>query len=124
MTFRNKALAISLFAAAVWHLFWISAIKVVIVPEDIKEVRFPKISFLGQVVGGRAISLRTEARERSFLEKRFLGYSDKLLPKFRAGEDGYFVKDAYQLAEDTSPGRISGSLARPKGSPPSIYPEG
>lgn len=124
MIFKNKALAISILAAAVWHLLWISAINVVIVPENIKIVRFPKISFLGPVVGGRTLSLRTEGREKSFLEKRFSGYSDAALPKLRAREGDDFIKGFYSPEEESLSRRISDSLIRPKSPPPNVYSEG
>ena len=62
------ALAVSL----VWHLFWLSAVKVVTEPANRKAIKFSKVSFLGPFLERGAINLKVQPKERAFLEKRYL----------------------------------------------------
>src|SRR3989338_790502 len=55
-----------------WHIFWLSAVAVVVNPKETGPAKFSKISFLGPILGKGAISVRIEPRERSLLEKRYL----------------------------------------------------
>ena len=118
---KNRALFLALAASAAFHLFWISAISVVIVPEDIREVKFSKVSFLGPVVSVRALDVRTPARSPSFLEKRFTGYIEGLLAKPHLKEADDFKKGFFLLDEDVSCGLIMKALEAKKATPPPAY---
>ncbi len=120
---RNRVLVISIVAAAIWHLFWISAIKVVIIPEDLKVVKFPKISFLGPVIGGRVLEIRTTLRPRSSLEKRLAKYTGELapIPVVARGDD--FAKDFFTLTDEEHSSLMSNSIAREKTAPPANFSE-
>ena len=56
----------------VWHLFWISAVRIVYKADDTDRVKFSKVSFLGPIFEGRVANISAQPKERSFLEKRYL----------------------------------------------------
>jgi len=115
--FRNKALVISLAAAALWHLFWISAIKVVIVPEDVKVVRFPKVSFLGPVAAGRVLEVRTELVQRSPLEDALAKYNRDIIPRPVVIVPNDFAKGFFDLTDEEHSRMVSDAIAYEKSSP-------
>jgi hypothetical protein len=116
MIVKNRVLAAALFASCAWHLIWISAIRVVIVPEA-HAVKFSKVSFLGPVIGGKTLEVRMESRPRSFLEKRFSLYADRVAPKFppRQGDD--FVKDFTMVKESDFATLVSATVSGTKSVP-------
>jgi len=48
--FRSKSFNISLLISLTWHLFWVFAIVIVILPKGFGFARFPTISFLGPIL--------------------------------------------------------------------------
>lgn len=68
---KYKILIIAISVSFIWHIFWLSAVKVVIVPNKIEPVRFSKVSFLGPILS-RGIIEAKAVQERSILEKRYL----------------------------------------------------
>lgn len=62
-----------------WHLFWLSAIKIVTVPGATQPVKFSKVSFLGPILEHGAIELGLKPQDRSFLEKRYPLIMDSML---------------------------------------------
>jgi hypothetical protein len=68
---RDKILLIAIAASLVWHLFWLTGIKI-ISPKTRDVVRFSRVSFLGPVLARKSLEVRIAPGERSFLEKRFL----------------------------------------------------
>ena len=118
---KNRALFISLAASGLWHLLWVSVITVVIVPENIKAVKFSKVSFLGPVISAKALDVRTASRAASFLEGRMAKYADSLSPGPTIRQDEDFKKDSFLLKEDESLGLIMGSLQAEKAVPPPAF---
>lgn len=70
--FNDKIFMAALAASLIWHLLWISALKVVAAPEKAQPVKFSKVSFLGPMQVSTAIEARIIPDERSFLEDRYL----------------------------------------------------
>lgn len=68
---RNRILILALFASLLWHLLWLSAIRVAS-PTVREPVKFSKVAFLGPVLDRGAMEVRVSPRERSFLENRYL----------------------------------------------------
>lgn len=73
---KYNILAIAVMLSLIWHLFWISAIKVVVMPNRTEPVRFSKVSFLGPILTKVTMDVRAEPRKQSFLEKRYLDCVD------------------------------------------------
>jgi len=59
-----------------WHLFWMSAIKVVASPIPAKTIKFGTVSFLGPMGSRSGMEFKLSPRQRSFLEKRYLSRLD------------------------------------------------
>jgi hypothetical protein len=55
----------------VLHLFWLSAVSVVVAPQDSRPVKFSRVSFLGPFLTKTATEVRIAPRPRSFLEERY-----------------------------------------------------
>lgn len=69
---KHRILSYAILASLIWHLFWISALKVVISKPPQAAVKFGKVSFLGPILSRSAIELKISPRQRSILEKRYL----------------------------------------------------
>ena len=69
---KHRILSYAILASLIWHLFWISALKVVISKPPQAAVKFGKVSFLGPILSRSAIELKISPRQRSLLEKRYL----------------------------------------------------
>ena len=91
----NRVLLSALFFSAVWHLFWLSALTVVVVPKDTKPPKFSSVSFLGPILEQSMLEVRPAVHERSTLEKRYLSEIENasILIKERAGPDTYTEAD-------------------------------
>ena len=74
---KNRVFVIAILVSAGWHIFWMSAVKVVMAPKDASAVKFSKISFLGPILGKGALEVRFETGERSLLERKFLDIISK-----------------------------------------------
>lgn len=71
---RDRVLLSALIFSAVWHLFWLSALTVVVVPKDTKPPKFSNVSFLGPILETSILEVSSAAHERSAPEKRYLSY--------------------------------------------------
>ena len=68
----DRVLLSALIFSAVWHLFWMSALTVVVAPRDTKPPKFSSVSFLGPILGESMLEVNSASHERSDLEKRYL----------------------------------------------------
>ena len=68
---RDRVLLSALIFSAIWHLFWLSALTVVVVPKDTKAPKFSSVSFLGPILEQSILEVRSAAHERSTPEKRY-----------------------------------------------------
>lgn len=75
-----RILLIAIFISFIWHLFWLSAIKVVASPVPTKSIKFSRVAFLGPLLTKGAMEVRLDTQERSLLERRYrntIGYMRK-----------------------------------------------
>ena len=118
MVVKNKLLWSALVISGAWHLFWISTIRVVIVPANVEVVKFSKVSFLGSVMGGGSLEVRAEARPRSFLEERISYRIDRAFPLVYTRHEDEFVKDSFALDEGELSALLGGAMPMEKSIPP------
>lgn len=69
--YRYRILIAAMLISLFWHLFWLSAVKIVTAPGATKPIKFSKVSFLGPILERGAIELGLKPHDRSFLEKRY-----------------------------------------------------
>lgn len=67
-----KIFVLAILISLVWHIAWLSMVKVVVVPNRTNSVKFSKISFLGTLLSKGTSTLTAQPREQTFLEKRYL----------------------------------------------------
>lgn len=60
----------ALLLSAAWHIFWLSSVKVVMVPEKSEVVRFSKVLSLGPILEKGALEVRMDVGQRPFLPAR------------------------------------------------------
>lgn len=71
---KYRVLILALLFSAIWHILWLSAVSVVVVPKPEKMVRFSGVSFLGPILDKGAFKISVESRERTPAEKHYLDY--------------------------------------------------
>ena len=69
---RRSVLVSAIIFSAIWHLFWLSALTVVVVPKDTKPLKFSGVSFLGPILEESMLKVSVAVHERSASEKRYL----------------------------------------------------
>jgi len=75
---RDRILLSAFVVSVVWHLFWLSALTVVVVPKDTKPPKFSSVSFLGPILETSMLEVSSEVHERSIPEKRYLSEIEKV----------------------------------------------
>ena len=92
---RDHVLLSALIFSAMWHLFWLSALTVVVVPKDTKPPKFSNISFLGPILEASILEVSSAAHERSIPEKRYLSEieNSSLLKEEKSDSDAYTEAD-------------------------------
>ena len=68
---KYRILIFAIFLSFVLHLFWLSAVRVVVAPQLSRPVKFSRVSFLGPLLTKTATEVRIAQRPRSFLEERY-----------------------------------------------------
>lgn len=68
---ENRIFIIAIFLSILWHLLWISIIKVVVKPAGRESVKFSKVAFLGPVSAISTGEIKAAPKSISFLEKRY-----------------------------------------------------
>ncbi len=113
----NRIFIAAVIISFAWHIFWLSAVKIVVVPGKAGHVKFSKVSFLGPLLERGGMEVRVEPLERSFLEKRYrrrieernlkLNNGEEVLAKEYTGrENGHVLSD-----EEGMKGLIDKSLS-------------
>jgi hypothetical protein len=69
---RDKVLISAIIFSAVWHIFWLSAFTVVVVPKVKKPVKFSSVSFLGPILDKSTLNVNIKPGERNALEEKYL----------------------------------------------------
>jgi len=90
----DRVLLSALIFSAVWHLFWLSALTVVIVPKDTMPPKFSSVSFLGPILGQSILEVSSAAHERSIPEKRYLSELENSAAFIKDKDDMDFYTDA------------------------------
>jgi hypothetical protein len=113
--YRVLALAITLSLA--WHLFWISALKVVASPAPSRSSGSGRVYFLGPTSFGRGMEMKLSPKKSTLLERRYLTRLEEM-PFDRAGIGAAYIPyDPGSPAEDTATGLINSSVGGPKSEP-------
>ena len=88
---RDRVLLLALIFSVAWHLFWLSALTVVVVPKDTKPPKFSSVSFLGPILEASMLEVSSAVHERSTLEKRYLSEieNSSVLIREKAEPDAY-----------------------------------
>ena len=123
--FKNEGyriFAIAIFASFLWHIFWMSTITIVSRPDNLRPVKFSKVSFLGPLLGKGAMELRIAPKEHSFLEKRYISEANRLALQSgglvpSAFGTGKSDSDAYHLRNDGMTASIDNALGGEKFEP-------
>jgi hypothetical protein len=66
-----RILMIAITVSLIWHVFWLSAIKIVSSQTPKSPVRFSKIAFLGPILSGLNMEVRASPASREMLEIRY-----------------------------------------------------
>ncbi|MFA5085902.1 MAG: hypothetical protein WC482_06015 [Candidatus Omnitrophota bacterium] len=69
---KDRVLLSALVFSVAWHLFWLSALTVVVTPKDTKPPKFSSVSFLGPILRQSTLEVNPAVHERSIPEKRYL----------------------------------------------------
>lgn len=72
-----RILIIAIAASLAWHLFWLSAVKIVSGPAPESPVKFSKVAFLGPILTGAAMEVRASPASRGLLERRYRNAAGK-----------------------------------------------
>lgn len=72
---KNRILIAAIAISLAWHVFWLSAVKIVVAPGASTHVKFSRVAFLGPLLEKGGMELSAEPPARSVLEKR---YRDRL----------------------------------------------
>ena len=97
-----RILALAVLVSLLWHLFWLSAIKIVVREPKNGPVKFSGVSFLGPVFERGAMNLKVQPRERVFLEKRYFDRLIKLPDGPGARAEFSYVRDEAGSKPDIS----------------------
>lgn len=68
---QNRIFFIAIVVSLIWHGFWLSTLTIV-APVTKEHVKFSKVAFLGPILDRGVMEVRVKARERSFLENRYI----------------------------------------------------
>jgi len=118
---KYKVLIAAIGISLGWHLFWISAVKVVASPVPARAVKFGKVSFLGPMASRSGMEFKLSPKHRSFLEKRYLSRLDTVVKGQAISLDsGYVGYEPEVQAESGITGFIADAVAGSKVEPDNI----
>lgn len=69
---RDKVLMAAIAVSLVWHVLWLSAIKIVLAPPEAAPNKFSRVSFFGPISTRGTIEARLARGEPSFLDERYM----------------------------------------------------
>ncbi|MBI5124115.1 MAG: hypothetical protein HZA72_01695 [Candidatus Omnitrophica bacterium] len=95
---KDKVLISAILFSALWHIFWLSAFVVVVVPKSAKVVKFSNISFLGPILDRGILSVSLKPQEQTAPERRYLADIEKYPTQIgeRCGTDDYVREGVYE----------------------------
>jgi len=98
---RDRVLVSAILFSAIWHLFWLSALTVVVVPKDVRPLKFSSVSFLGPILEDNMLRVGVVVHERSIFEKRYLSEIKSSSLLIREGEDpDLYAKTGIDIVTD------------------------
>ena len=115
-----RVLLLAIAVSLGWHLFWLSAVKIVSAPGRTEPVKFSKVSFLGPLLTRVGMEVRVQPAARSLLERRFnavvAGSTVEPATAGSAPPDArrYGGSSDEGIIETRLPGRVDEALAAPK----------
>lgn len=120
---RDRIFVSALLLSAAWHIFWLSSVKVIVMPEKSGVAKFSKVSFLGTILEKGVLEVRVGAGQRSFLEKRYLDMVERYAlaiegPGRRKAMSPARGKDFYNLSDNRLSGFIRNAINDSKLEPP------
>lgn len=96
--FKDNVLIFAILFSAVWHIFWLSAFTVIVVPKVEKGVKFSNVSFLGPILEKNALNVNVNPSERTTLEKKYFDSIKTQAPLTREGvTHDYYVLPAFDM---------------------------
>ena len=69
---RDRVFVFAILFSAIWHIFWLSAFTVVVVPKFKKPVKFSSVSFLGPILDRSVLNVDVKPHESTAQEARYL----------------------------------------------------
>ena len=118
---KYKVLIAAIGISLGWHLFWMSAVKVVASPVPSKAIKFGNVSFLGPMASRSGMEFKLSPRQRSFLEKRYLSSLDAVAPdRVITVDPGYVNYEPQSQAEAGITGFIENAVAGSKAEPDNV----
>lgn len=122
MTFRPGALTIALAVSGLAHLFWMSVINVVIVPDTARSVKFSRVYFLKPAISVGAVELKVADRQKPLAERRlYSGHTGAIPAEAELSGAAYFSKNFYALDEGEICRMVVESVSSPKSLPPRSF---
>ena len=113
-----KIFVLAILISLVWHITWLSMIKVVVVPNRTNPVKFSKVSFLGTLLSkGASTPLTAQPKEQTFLEKRYLTkigkrpYSDSSAEKSTYTKYEKRTEGSHTLSDQSLKGLIETAIS-------------
>ena len=76
-------LILTIAVSSALHIFWLSVIKVVVMPSKAEPIKFSKVSFLGPILERGGMEVRVQPKSLSYLEKRYLAGIDSISDRER-----------------------------------------
>lgn len=88
---KDRVILYAFLFSAVWHIFWLSAVSVVVVPTVKKSVKFSNVSFLGPILDRGVLNMSVAPHESTVLEKEYVASIENISVGFEEGvaPDGY-----------------------------------
>jgi hypothetical protein len=119
-----KILVLAVAFSFIWHIFWLSMIKVVgPAPTRSSQVRLSRVSFLGQIFAKVSLEVRAQPAGRSLLEKRYNTFAGRIGQRSAQGSaaamtvkpepDDGVNKDADSALSHLISEAVSGAKAEP-----------
>ncbi|MDP2928795.1 MAG: hypothetical protein Q8O01_01855 [Candidatus Omnitrophota bacterium] len=98
---RDRVLVSAILFSAIWHLFWLLALTVVVAPKDVRPLKFSSVSFLGPILEDNMLRVGVVVHERSIFEKRYLSEIKSSSLLIREGEDpDLYAKTGIDIVTD------------------------
>jgi len=121
---RDRVLLSAILFSALWHLFWLSALSVVVAPKDTRPPQFSSVSFLGPILEESVLRVNSAVPAHSISEKSYLSdlEDSSAVITERSGPDVYAeagldagidIFESYERIEPLAISAIDGNKMEP-----------